>query len=397
MKRLLYITAVLLFASQYSSLYAQTEDTDMRVSVCVGEERLENLLTDEQKDNVTHLAITGIMTEEDYAFIRSNRLKQIVELNLRDADIDTIPPHALDFIWNTASRYNTIVLPICLKYLSDYSLSFDPYNYGGKQYTYVFTGDYPKVGCNIYNSDLIEYRDGDKKYVSSDDNPFLKNENGFLYSSDGTKLYLADNFCGEIAYGTKVINERAFENMYADYSQLVLPETIDSIGDRAFAGLGIRWITSNGVYDWGYMTCLAVNPPKLGKDVFYVSKPWPSMFNYDGVVLYVPDGCEELYRAAEGWNQFSEICPLSQFHGSGVKNVVSNKCLSVKEQYNEYVLQSSKCIDKVTGFCVNGSIVFNRKVDASNVSILKKSFVSPYTILRIVYEDGTNETVKLKP
>ena len=397
MKRLLYIIAVLQFGLQNSSLYAQTEDTDVRVSVCAGEERLENLLTDEQKDNVTHLTITGTMTEEDYAFIRSNRLKRIVELNFRDADIDTIPPHALDVEWWDFDIDLTIVLPVSLKYLSDYSLCIA---FWGGKCTYVFTGDYPNVGCNVYHSGLEDYEFTERIFISSEDNPFLKKENGFLYSSDGAKLYLADRFNEEIAYGTKVINEKAFENMFVHYSTLVIPETVDSIGDRAFARLNIADVTSNGGYSWGYITCLAVNPPKLGEDVFLQDNYRAiSPFEEYGMVLYVPDGSEDLYRATEGWNLFWEICPLSQFHGgeSGVKNIVTDKCLSIKEQCDEYVLQSSKCIDKVTGFCVNGSIVFNRKVDASNVSILKKSFVSPYTILRIVYEDGTNETVKLKP
>ena len=397
MKRLLHIIAVLLFVSQYSGLYAQTENTEMRVSVCVGEERLENLLTDEQKDNVTHLTITGTMAEEDYAFIRSNRLKQIVELNFRDADIDTIPPHALDVEWWDFDIDLTIVLPVSLKYLSDYSLCIA---FWGGKCTYVFTGDYPNVGCNVYHSGLEDYEFTERTFISSEDNLFLKKEDGFLYSSDGAKLYLADSFSEEITYGTKVINEKAFENMFVHYSTLVIPETVDSIGDRAFARLKMGSVTSNGEYCWGYITCLAVNPPKLGKDVFLQDNYW-SIYPFEeyGMVLYVPDGCEDLYRVADGWNLFWKICPLSQFHGgeSGVKKIVSNKYLSVKEQCDEYVLQSSKCLDKVTGYCVNGSVVFDRKVDASTVSILKKSLVSPYTILRVFYEDGTNETVKLKP
>ena len=394
-KRMFSAIAVLLFVLQNSSINAQTEQPEVRVSVCVGEERLENLLTDSQKDSVTHLTITGTMAEEDYAFIRRNRLKRIEELNFRDADIDTIPPHAFDFKWYFDNEL-TIVLPTGLKYLSDYSLCA-VLKWG--KCTYVFTGDYPDVGSHIYNSGLEEYECGEKIYVPSDDNSFLKKEDCFLYSSDGTRLYLADELFGDIAYGTRVINEKAFENMFVHYSTLVIPETVDSIGDWAFAGLKMGSVTSNGFYCWGYITCLATNPPKLGKDVFYISNPWFNMFEDYGMVLYVPDGSEDLYRAAEGWKDFWKIYPQSEFHGgeSGVKDIGSDKGLSVEERCDGYVLKSSHFINKVTGYGVGGKMLFDSETDADMVNIPKESLVSPYTILRVCYDDGTCETVKLKP
>ena len=395
-KRMFSAIAVLLFVLQNSSVNAQTEQSEVRVSVCVGEERLENLLTDSQKDSVTHLTITGTMAEEDYAFIRRNRLKRIEELNFRDADIDTIPPHAFDMNWWDFNMDLTIVLPKSLKYLSDYSLCI---LLNRNKCTYVFTGDYPNVGNNVYNSGKEDYEYTIRIFVPSEDNPFLKKEDQFLYSYDGSKLYLADGFSEEIAYGTKIINGRAFENMFVHYSTLVIPETVDSIGDRAFAGLKIGSVTSNGFYCWGYITCLATNPPKLGKDVFYISYPWFNMFEDYGMVLYVPDGSEDLYRAAEGWKDFWKIYPQSEFHGgeSGVKDIDSDKGLSVKERCDGYVLKSSHFINKVTGYGVGGKMLFDSETDVDIVNIPKESLVSPYTILRVCYDDGTCETVKLKP
>ena len=81
---------------------------DVPVSVCVREQRLADLLTEEQKNSVTHLTITGTMAEEDYAFIRTNRLKKIVELNLRDADIEMLPEHAFDFEWRKCDSYGSL-------------------------------------------------------------------------------------------------------------------------------------------------------------------------------------------------------------------------------------------------------------------------------------------------
>ena len=234
MKRLLYIVTVLLFASQYSSLNAQADNTDVRVSVCVGEERLENLLTDEQKDNVTHLTITGTMAEEDYAFIRSNRLKRIVELNFRDADIDTIPPHALDFklVSKCIESDRVVILPLSLKHIDDYGLCIKQ-----ARCKIVLTGMFPTLGENSYRSGVHNEW---TYFMPSSDNEFLKSFYDAITSKNDSILYYC--YYADIPDSVHVIYSNAFE--YLTISDITLPETVDSIGNRAFAN--IEWHVATG-------------------------------------------------------------------------------------------------------------------------------------------------------
>ena len=117
------------------------------------------------------------------------------------------------------------------------------------------------------------------------------------------------------------------------------------------------------------------------------------------MILYVPDGSEDLYRAAEGWKDFWKIYPLSEFHGgeSGVMNVNGDNGLTVTQTDGCFVLRAKRIMDKVMGYDVSGKTVYVSKAGTNEVKISKTEFVSPYIILRVCYDDGSNETIKLKP
>ncbi len=80
----------------------------------------------------------------------------------------------------------------------------------------------------------------ENKYIyPSEDNAFLKSEGDFVYSKDGIIMYYYNengNDITEIADGTRIISSNAFENATTSF-RLTIPETVDSIGDRAFAGV----------------------------------------------------------------------------------------------------------------------------------------------------------------
>ena len=86
MRRLLLIFLLL----NVLEIHAQTDS----LTVHVAGRPLADLLTDEQKQKVNYLFITGTLADEDYAFLRENNLPKLHELNLRKADIDTIPKKA---------------------------------------------------------------------------------------------------------------------------------------------------------------------------------------------------------------------------------------------------------------------------------------------------------------
>lgn len=71
--------------------------------------------------------------------------------------------------------------------------------------------------------------------------------------------------------------------------------------------------------------------------------------------------------------------------------------LTVRGYIDGYVLKSPRCIDKVTGYDVSGRKIYSNDIDAKTMNISKSSLVTPFTILRVRYKDGTDETIKLKP
>ena len=87
MKRLFIIVAAL----AATLLPASAQET---VTVHVAGQRLESLLTEEQKQAVRTLTVTGTLAQPDYAYLRSGLLDRHDTLNLRQAEIDTIPPGA---------------------------------------------------------------------------------------------------------------------------------------------------------------------------------------------------------------------------------------------------------------------------------------------------------------
>ena len=204
-------------------IVAQNDDT--HISVNTGGRPLKSILTDEQKARVTHLTITGTLTEDDFAYLRSSLLSQLEELNLRDADIDTIPAHAFhcELPFDVINEYKKIILPTSLTHLSDFALSVYK---GGAHITFELTGKFPTVGEQVYNVTGTAI-------VPAPDNKYCIMENNGVYSTNKDTLFKA-NPGGYliISEETHIIYKSAFELLTCE--GITLPETIDSIGDRAF-------------------------------------------------------------------------------------------------------------------------------------------------------------------
>ena len=152
------------------------------------------------------------------------------------------------------------------------------------------------------------------------------------------------------------------------------------------------------LFYWGYITCLAKNPPRLGKDAFLVYGKGHIGMNM-GLVPYVPDESVDLYKKTDGWNIFEYIYPISEFRGGidGINGVYTYGILTVHDKGDGYVLESPRCIDNVAGYDVSGRYIYSNDIDSKTMNISKSSLVTPFTVLRVRYKDGTNETIKLKP
>ena len=374
MKRTLLIAALLIVILPRA---AAQEPDPTHVTVNVGEERLESLLTDAQKQSVTHLTITGTLQEEDYAYLRSGLLKQLEELNLRDADIDTIPAHAFHCEISSYPEFkHTIILPEGLKHLSDYSLCIDG------NCCVELTGVYPTLGCNVYD----ENGNSGCSIEPSQDNDAYKIDLYFLVSADGDIIYRYNAYyIDTIPDNARVIYANAFENSSISGS-VSIPATIDSIGDRAFANAYLE--VTVGVGPSSYLLCLATIPPKLGKDVFLES-------NIN--TIYVPDASIELYKSAEGWKDKNILGLSVPRPAVGIKDVkAGNSSIMLTESADAYMLQSDKNMQKVILYDVTGRLLSSVTVNSFESEISRSTLSSPVSILRVIYSDGISETLKLR-
>ena len=383
MKKIMFTLFAL--AAALPQAIAQEADST-RATVDVDGQTLESLLTDAQKQTIRHLAITGTLAEEDYAYLRSGLLAQLDTLDLSDADIDTIPAHAFDCNIKDARPYNyahILLLPKKLKHLSDRSLCFK-----GSNWIAELAGAYPTLGCNVYNY----YEDYNLcKIRPTVGNNELKVERDCLYSADGGILYRSNNFnVDTIPEGVHTIYANAFENCYIHKTDII-SKTVEYIGDRAFANVRMVYYTGAG---WlPYLICEATVPPRLGKDVFF------NQTSHGILEIYVPDESVELYRNAEGWKEFMSILGLSTPRPVGIKGAQAGaSALEVQDCADGYTLSNEQlAMQGATLYNAAGQTLSTFACNLHTLEIPKHCIPSPFAILRVDYTDGTSETIKLKP
>jgi len=120
------------------------------------------------------------------------------------------------------------------------------------------------------------------------------------------KLTAIGNYAFNHAYATgvnldlsiytklKTIGEGAF--MEANIMSATIPASVESVGENAFG-----FNPSLGNMSMRSLTCLAVVPP--------TTTSWGPVSEdmYKTCKLYVPEGCTDAYKAAEGWKNFFSV------------------------------------------------------------------------------------------
>lgn len=267
------------------------------------------------KTPVHYLTISGKPKTDDLDYIRNMIMPNIKGLNLRNLDLDTIPAKAF---YTTISNNKRIILPKTLKHLADSALcvTYPQYSAPGK-YDLTFElscPTYPTLGKDVYveKKDFYDLAAMPIIVPSADNKAFRCNSNnadGILYSEDGTTAYYS-NGNSIIAEGTRIINGAFMENGFF-FSKIILPATLDSIGDRAFAN--VLYLEDTGYYV-ETMTCYAPNPPKLGKDVFLNS----IIYN---MPVYVPSKSYDIYKNTDVWKDFD----LRILVDDGIEDITTGK------------------------------------------------------------------------
>ena len=295
-------------------LFACTMFGQSSIEVNLDKASLEESLKD-VKEPIHNLTLSGKPRPEDFDYLRSKILSDIRKLDLSDVDLDTIPSKTfyakIYYNYNNETRPQ-IVLPKTLKHLADSALWVIT-DYGYVKYE-LASSTYPTLGKDVYNSPRQYYSNNIRP--SSGNTSFIL-DNNILYSSDGITAYHSNGGVDDVVKkGTRLIYGNFMENgQYG--SGFTLSETIDSIGDRAFANAEVDILT-DGI-GRNEFTCLAPIPPKLGKDVFLGSY----LLKFQ-ISVYVPDESVELYKSTEGWKDLN-IKPLSRKDINAIEDITTNK------------------------------------------------------------------------
>ena len=370
---------------------AQTSVGDgTHVTVHAGENALETLLTEEQKQSVKYLTVTGTLLPEDYVFLRNTCLD---EIDLSETDIDTIPENAFQDYVGGNENTGKIILPRNLKFIKD--RAFNTSNF----IILVLTGDFPEHTENSFENQC------NNRLSVSQDNPYCKEEDhtpitvddgikefdtvlNSVYSTDGSIFYYSHlswwqqyDAIQEIHPGTRIIAGGAFAGVEW-CEKYVFPATLDSIGHDVFYKYGISC---------PIITCYAPRPPKWEKDELVSGGAFR-----DCGQLIVPEESEERYRNAPLWGRAAKINGKGYEILPSVSTVVSNRC-SISDYGSYYLIISSVPINRVRGYDINGRCLYNNIAHGSRNAVkLNKSPVS-CNVFQIFYSDKTNEVVKLIP
>lgn len=131
-------------------------------------------------------------------------------------------------------------------------------------------------------------------------------------------------------YAVVGIGDYSFEDC-EDLTEIVLPATLQWIGERAFYNTGLEKVTING-----HLTSLATGAfnfcSSLVEVYSYDTEPtainadFP--YNNEGITLYVPAGTKEVYENTDGWSNFPTIVEMGV--ATGIKDVNAAAVVAVR-------------------------------------------------------------------
>lgn len=105
----------------------------------------------------------------------------------------------------------------------------------------------------------------------------------------------------------EIIEEYAFQGC-EKLDAIVLPKSLQRIGTGAFAGCS----------SLTYLRCDATEVPEVPENAF-------EGINKDNFTVVVPEGCEDKYRAADGWKEFKRFAVYKNFVARPMKYNLLNK------------------------------------------------------------------------
>ena len=367
----------------------QAQNAETHVAVFAGEAPLETLLTEAQKQSVTYLEITGgTLSDKDYAFLRDSLLEQLDTLDLRHAEIDTIPADAL----GEMNLY--LILPEVIECIGDYAFTGECEVTGN----FPFLGEF-KLAYRAKPDFIISSTNPKLSYVQNKTTALIcsKDEDTVFFFRYRNPMLSKEELI--IPKGTKIINASAYrgESLYLT-NNIVLPESLDSIGDYAFSDIFPEIMTgrstkgeyqNGGSYNIGSVVCEAKTPPNFGKI-------GTGNFIGDYCYLYVPEESLEEYKRANGWKRFMEVRSLKNIINS-ITEIPSRNRIELTVLPEKYILAFPQDVRHIKLYDTKGRMLSDIPIKGKTIAINRMNLLKPFAITHIYFADGTTETVKLIP
>lgn len=183
-------------------------------------------------------------------------------------------------------------------------------------------------------------------------------------------------------YSVTGISDGAFENNET-LETVSIPGSIEKIGENAFAGCTNLQTIYNYGEDPADLTGTVKALTRSGEEISVAAKVFAEV-DLETCKLYVPAGCSQKYKAAEGWNEFQNIIEMIKGDANGDKAV---NAADVVEAINAMNNQPSANFIEF-----NADIDGNGKITDSDIQSIS-NFIMGIKISGKALSEATNEDV----
>ena len=289
-----------------------------------------------------------------------------------------IIPEGTDIIGKKAfagAQIGKVTFPTTLTHINDSAFYNGPSDF-------ILMGKFPIIGNRVWAND--------RHFEITESNPYCRvSDDGFIYSKDGKTVHLTlGDMAGNMGY-VEIIDRYTFQDCYFAYGIIYIPGSVRLIREHAFDDIKPALPTRSepSYYNFEF-TCDALTPPELEGEVFTEN-------NVGNSTLLVPKESEELYKNTSQWNTFGTIKGYTPGPPQGIsENSVSS--LKVNRVDGAIYIEALKSMDTVRLINLNGSVVYEKnRVNSNNTTCDISSLDGFFGLLQVIYEDGSNYTIKL--
>ena len=169
-----------------------------------------------------------------------------------------------------------------------------------------------------------DYTEGGATFASKDDGSLMLSN---MDNSSAEVVIPSTLIVDGQEYSVTGIADGAFENNET-LEAVSIPSQISEIGENAFAGCKNLIAIYNYCENPADLTGSVKALTRSGEEVTVAERVFAGV-DLESCVLYVPAGCSQKYKAAEGWNEFLNIREMinGDINGNGVVNELDREAI----------------------------------------------------------------------